>query len=290
LFSRRPAVAPSVEDMISSTTFAADRAELAPDEPVPDPPWAAGPAGRLVQRWVPGGPTGVQRLGARLRRRPAAVALATGLVVAAIIGVTVGLADSRPAPEAAPPLPAAVSVSSAAPAVAPSSSPAPPPSPKIVVSVVGRVADPGLITLPSGARVADAVAAAGGTPPGTDLTSLNLAQRLADGEQVYVGIPVPAQQNSTIGGDPATDSAAGAAAAGAAVSGKDGLAATGAKVDLNTASSAELQTLPGVGPATAQKILTYRSQHGPFSSTDQLQDISGIGPAKYAKVKDLVSA
>lgn len=137
----------------------------------------------------------------------------------------------------------------------------------VVVSVVGQVARPGLVTLPSGARVADAIAAAGGLLPAADPASVNLAAVVADGEQLAVGVPAPAA------GD--------APAAGPADSG--GL------VDLNTADVAELDALPGIGPVLAQRIVEHRAQQGPFGSVDELDDVPGIGPAIAAELAELVT-
>jgi competence protein ComEA len=199
-----------------------------------------------------------------------------GLVAAIVAGVA--MASSRPKAEAAPALPAAAS------AMANSSSvPASPANTHIVISVVGKVANPGLVTLADGARVADAVQAAGGVLPGTDVTALNLARKLADGEQIYVGIPVPPGAADPPP-DPATPSDA-----GTSTKSKKGKAAPDQKVDLNTASAGDLETLPGVGDATAQRIVTWRSQHGSFNSIDQLRDVGGIGQGKFAKLKDLVT-
>jgi competence protein ComEA len=169
--------------------------------------------------------------------------------------------------EAAPSLPPAISAgpTTATTSAAPSS---------LVVSVVGRVGSPGLVTLPVGSRVADAVRAAGGALPRTNDLALNLARRLSDGEQIYVGIAVPAGASVA---PPPADPAAG------------GSAAPGAKIDLNTATDEQLQTLPGVGPAMSQHILTWRTQHGHFDSIGQLRDVDGIGDGRYAKLKNLVT-
>jgi len=106
---------------------------------------------------------------------------------------------------------------------------------------------------------------------GADLGALNLARRLADGEQLYVGVPPPA----------------GAEPAGATDADPSG---AGGQVDLNTASLAELDTLPGVGPVTAERIVDWRERHGRFATVDQLREIDGIGPARFASLKDLVVA
>ena len=192
-------------------------------------------------------------------RRAAVVLAAVLLLGAAAAGF--GVWRSRPVAEMIP-----VSLPSAT-----SSDAAPNATGELVVSVAGQVVRPGLVRLPPGARVADAVTAAGGPVPGADLTGLNLARRLTDGEHVVVG-PVPM--------------AAGAGAAGAGGSG----AAAGARVDLNTATLADLDALPGVGPVTAQRILDWREQHGRFTTIDQLREIEGIGETRFARLRDLVTA
>jgi competence protein ComEA len=140
----------------------------------------------------------------------------------------------------------------------------------LIVDVVGKVRQPGIVTLPKGSRVYEAIQAAGGLEGRVDTTSLNMARELTDGEQVLVGLE-PA--------DP------GAAAPGAAP-GAPGPA--GAKVNLNTATLEQLDTLPGVGPVTAQAILTWRESNGRFSSVDDLLDVKGIGDATLAELRELV--
>jgi competence protein ComEA len=137
-----------------------------------------------------------------------------------------------------------------------------------VVSVVGQVAHPGLVTLAPGARVADALAAAGGLLPDADAAAVNAAAVLTDGQQIAVGVPGAAAPGPTRG----------SAATGAA---------TG-PVDLNTATVADLDALPGVGPVLAQRIVDHRAQHGRFTSVDQLDDVPGIGPALFAQLAPLV--
>jgi competence protein ComEA len=143
----------------------------------------------------------------------------------------------------------------------------------LVVDVVGAVRKPGLYHLADGARVADAVAQAGGLAPRADRRAVNLAARVADGQQVIVA----ARGSPGSGGA----SGEGAGASGAASS-------SGAPVSLSAASAEELDTLPGIGPVTAQKIVAFRQEHGPFTSVEGLDAIPGIGPARLAELKGLV--
>lgn len=174
------------------------------------------------------------------------------MVTLALAGVAI-FGGSTPAAEAPPPLPPARAQVSA------------PSSGKLVISVVGHVRNPGLIKVPSGSRVDDAVRAAGGAVPGTDLTGLNLARKLTDGEQLAVGVTA------------------------AAPSGAAGAAASPGKVDLNSATPEQLDTLPGVGEVTAKRIVDWRTQHGGFASVEQLRDVDGIGASKFDKLREQVS-
>lgn len=150
---------------------------------------------------------------------------------------------------------------------------------EVRVHVAGDVVSPGLVSLPEGARVADAVAAAGGPVPGVTLDTVNLARKVIDGEQVLVGgaavLPTPSED--------ATGGAGGVVGATGAV----GAAGSG-QVNINTATSDELQTLPRVGPATAAKIIEYRTANGPFTSVDQLLDVPGIGERTLANFRDQI--
>ena len=146
----------------------------------------------------------------------------------------------------------------------------------LVVHVVGAVRRPGLYRLREGARVADAVARAGGSTRRAELAALNLAAPLVDGIQVLVPTRVRAAGIAPSGGADVT-------APGAAVAG------LGAKVSLGTATAEELDELPGVGPVTAQKILDYRAEHGPFRSVDELDAVPGIGPTRVEQLRDLVT-
>ncbi len=148
--------------------------------------------------------------------------------------------------------------------------------PRVVVHLVGKVRHPGVVSLPVGSRLAQAVAAAGGLLPGTALTGINLARRLVDGEQVAIGVArEPAMAAATGGGSGSSDGT-GSAPAAAEV------------VELNQATAEQLDSLPRIGPATAAKIIEYRSRHGPFRSVEQLLDVPGIGEATLANLRDRV--
>jgi competence protein ComEA len=146
--------------------------------------------------------------------------------------------------------------------------------PEIVVDVGGKVREPGIHSLPAGSRVADALRAAGGVRPGTKTDGLNRARFLVDGEQVIVGAPGPA---------PAPPPGPGPAPGGST-----GAAGPAAPVSLNTATTDQLDTLPGVGPVLAQHIIDYRTQHGGFRSVDELREVNGIGERRFADLRDLV--
>lgn len=146
----------------------------------------------------------------------------------------------------------------------------------IVVDVAGAVASPGVVELKDGARVADALDAAGGLAEDADLTSVNRAARLTDGQRVYV--PRVGEQVAPVEGD----GSAGAAGEGAQST------ATGQAVNINDADLAELDALPGVGPATAQAIIDDREANGPFTAPEDLMRVSGIGEKKYEKLKSSI--
>ncbi|WP_242681356.1 helix-hairpin-helix domain-containing protein [Tessaracoccus sp. SD287] len=157
------------------------------------------------------------------------------------------------------------------------SSPSPPGTPSVVplllVHVAGAVKNPGVVQVPQGARVNDAIAAAGGITPEAHLGTLNLAAVVSDGMQILVGSG-PQQTSTTSGG---RDSQAPPGESG------------GARINLNTATQAQLESLPGVGPATAAKILAWRDQHGRFSKVEELQEIDGIGQKTFERLQPLVT-
>lgn len=150
------------------------------------------------------------------------------------------------------------------------------------VAVLGAVRHPGVVQLSSGARVSDAIEKCGGLAPGADPGELNLAAILNDADQLIIGTKQHPRGEVRSG----TESAAGTAPAGGGTGGAT--AAASAKVDLNTATAAQLDTIPGVGPVTAQKILQWRTQHGRFSSVSELQEVDGIGPKSFARIADYV--
>ena len=140
---------------------------------------------------------------------------------------------------------------------------APVEAPEVVVHVVGQVLQPGLVHLPAGARIADAIDAAGGAGPEADLAAVNLARVVTDGEQVVV--PRPGEQPQSAGG-PGGDPT----------------------VDLNAAAIADLDTLPGIGPVLAQRIVDWRTEHGAFTAVDELAEVRGIGSSLLEGMRDLV--
>ncbi|MGF0117272.1 ComEA family DNA-binding protein [Promicromonospora sp. Marseille-Q5078] len=214
----------------------------------------------------------------------AAVVVLLVAVVAAVVAtarpddvITLAGSEASPASAASGPAPSD-----------PSSAPEPEPAASaagvVVVHVVGEVREPGLVTVPTGARVADAVAAAGGVTKRADAAALNLARAVVDGEQIRVPRPgeLPPEGDGAATPDGTTDDGvAGGADAGSADP-------SGGQVDLNTAATAELEELPGIGPALAGRIIAWRDENGPFTSVDELDEVSGIGPSVLEQVRDLV--
>ncbi|MEV6843889.1 ComEA family DNA-binding protein [Actinoplanes sp. NPDC051411] len=148
--------------------------------------------------------------------------------------------------------------------------PSPVVSAEVIVAVEGKVQKPGVVHLPAGSRVADALEAAGGAQPGVDVAMLNLARKVVDGELILVGVT------------PSPGTSLPAAPVG-------GAAAPGGLVNLNTATLADLDTLPGVGPVLAQRILDARTAQGGFKAVSDLRKVNGIGDARYDQLKDLVT-
>jgi competence protein ComEA len=225
--------------------------------PVPASDAASGPAS------VPTSPP-VTAWAAVDPRRHGVRALALVAVVVVAIAASVAW-WSRPRVEPVRPVADRSGVPAAGP-VAGSESPA-----VIVVAVAGRVVRPGLVRLPSGSRVADAIEAAGGVLPGTDLSYVNLARKLVDGELIVIGVTPPPEA----AGGPGGGAGPGGGPAG--------------PVNLNTATLAQLDALPGVGPVLASRIIAYRTKHGGFRSIAELRQVDGVGDAKFEQLKDLVT-
>jgi len=188
-----------------------------------------------------------------------------GLSVLLVLGVGYGAQQfwaGRPEPVAVPTAEAGAAPSPSASPLPSGRSPALTSSAAgggVVVDVAGRVREPGVRTLPAGARVQDALKAAGGAAPGTDLTGLNLARRLNDGEEIIVGAAPMAAAGSP--GHPA------------------------GPLSLNSATVEQLDAMPGIGPVLAQRIIQYRDQHGGFTSVDQLRKVSGFGERRLADLR-----
>jgi competence protein ComEA len=160
--------------------------------------------------------------------------------------------------------------------------------PLIWVDVAGAVRRPGLYSLPDGSRVAAAIERAGGVGRRANRAAVNLAAKLMDGQQVFV----PARGSS---GGGAVASGGGAHAGGGIPSGAaagasgPGAAASGAPISLSNATQEQLETLDGIGPALAQRIIEYREQHGGFRSIDELQEVSGIGAKRFEALRDSIA-
>ncbi len=199
--------------------------------------------------------------------RSTALVLASGLLAVLVVaGHRLAAAGTARAPDIVAPLEpvSSVSTSSARPA--------------LIVHVVGAIRRPGLYRLREGARVADALRRAGGATGRADLAALNLAAPLIDGVQVFVP-----PQLVVRGAGAATDEAE------LASPGPEVAAGLGRKLSLATATADDLDELPGVGPVTAQSILDYRTEHGPFRSVDDLDAVPGIGPTRIEQLRDLVT-
>ena len=189
-------------------------------------------------------------------------------VVGALLLCAVGVAVTALARSAATEVPMAPPTVAVSPAAA---APSPSPLPVVRVHVAGEVLRPGVVTLTQGAIVLDAISAAGGLAPGADPAQLNLAASVSDGMQVIIGSTAEPRGDLNGAAAPAPGGGAG-----------------GGALDLNTATAAELETLPGVGPVMAAAILAWREENGRFTAVEELQEVSGIGPKTFEKLKPLV--
>jgi competence protein ComEA len=214
----------------------------------------------VADRWLPGS----WRTARIDPGRPGALAVVLVGVVAAVVAA-VGVWREAPRVEPVPELPALVTTTATA--AAPVSTAAV--AETLVVAVAGKVRRPGLVRVPPGSRVADVLDAAGGPLPDADLSGVNLARKVGDGEQVAVGVP------------PAPD------AAQAPVPGGEGGSPSG-PLDLNSAGVEQLDGLPGVGPVTAQRIVEWRTRNGRFATVDQLREVEGIGERRFGQLRGLV--
>lgn len=156
----------------------------------------------------------------------------------------------------------------------------------IVVEIAGAVADPGVFELPAGSRLITGVEAAGGLTERADTRDTNLAGKLADGMKLYI----PTKEETENAAKASGTKPGAAYADGSTALQSVGADAEGAKVDINHADSAQLQTLHGVGPATADKIIRYRQTNGPFSTIEDLVRVSGIGEKTLEKLRDVITA
>lgn len=199
------------------------------------------------------------------------VSLALAATAGGLVVVIVGWPRGAAAPEGTAPLAAASAATEDSVLVKPSETAAA--TGVVVVDVDGAVRRPGVVELPDGSRVVDALKAAGGVVAKADTGALNLAQILIDGEQIVVA----KKGSGPVAPEPGVPAAPGTGAPSAA-----------SLVNLNTATSVELETLPGIGPVLATAILDWRTQNGGFTSIDQLEQVSGIGPVTFAEIAPLV--
>ena len=211
---------------------------------------------------------------ARAAVDPARLAVSAGVILLLMAGGWWLLRPARaPIEDALPRAAGAATGPPAAPAGALPSPPSVAPA-EVVVQVAGAVKQPGVYHLVDGSRVTDLINAAGGPAPDADLQAMALASRLTDGQRVQVPHQGEVLPSTATGAPPAAATGSGATPA--------------APVDLNKASEADLDALPGVGPTTARAIVAYREAHGPFQQVDDLTDVQGIGPARLDALRELV--
>ena len=236
------------------------------DSIAPEPSWSPAALAERARLWL---------------RFVGPARLATGVVVAIAVAAAAFWLLRTPSPPTEAGLPYARSSATTAAGASSTSSiaatVAPTTTAELVVHVTGAVDAPGVYRVRAGSRVGDAIAAAGGAAPGAAADALNLAALVRDGDRIDV--PAAGQLTSP----PFTTLAPGV------VHAVVGSEPSPGPVDLNRATAAELEALPGIGPATAAAILTYRAEHGAFGAVDELEDVPGIGPAKLAALHGLVA-
>jgi competence protein ComEA len=243
----------------------------------------------LLPRWLPDGSAGgAGGWIAKVRADPGragAVALAAIAAIAVLVAIFTLMRD-QPAPVRSAKLPPVEAVSSSTRGPSPGATTKP--DQPVVVSVVGLVHTPGLVTLAPGARIADALNAAGGTTDGADTAGLNMARQVDDGEQIVVGIAPVKGQPPVLGSSVTSGTAAPGPPGTGSHPGRPDKPGRPAAVNLNTATVQQLDALPGVGPVTAAAIVAWRDANGKFTSVDQLAEVDGIGPGRLEKLRPLV--
>ena len=278
----------------SATTQRLESLLNRPDRvPVPGEDEGEGQQWGVRPGWTPVEPEGGRHRDEAAPRPRWQVGWRTGLLFVLLVGAVVAVVGAWTATQGAGSVvvassaPSGPTTQASAPPLTPSPTPsaAAAPSPaQLVVHVVGAVATPGVVTLPAGARVQDALDAAGGALPEADLATVNLARPVQDGEQIPVPTPgqvlTPAAPPAAVPAAPAAPGPGGSAGAGAGA---------GGQVNINTASQAELETLPGVGPVLAERIVTWRTENGAFLSVDDLQEVQGIGDKVLANLRPHVT-
>ncbi len=162
----------------------------------------------------------------------------------------------------------------------------PPTQPPLVVQVSGAVNRPGLCSLPPGSRIQDALQAAGGISSNADSEFLNLASYVEDGQRIDVPARQPTRPPAQASG---STPASGRAAEPTREAFPTQAPVPAGKININTATQAELESLPGIGPSLAQRIIAYREQNGPFKTIEDIQKVKGIGPATFERIKDLIT-
>lgn len=212
----------------------------------------------------------------QLSRRQIIAYVAVAVVVVAV-GVRYVVLPRQAGPSGAEAVVLAPVAASALPDAPQAAGPAASPSPDVMVYVCGAVRSPGVVRLPAGARVTDALEVAGGPTAKAELAAVNLAAPVTDGEQIVV----PERGAAPVAAAPAQDGSSGGALS-AAPAGSTG---SGALVNINTASLEELDALDGVGPSTAQKIIDYRTASGGFKTIEEIKEVPGIGDAKFASIQ-----